>query len=91
MSLIQIIWIQQLDSPKKLGEFLFKRSIGNTINGNPLAGMINAPLVGVSSLNATIITNLPAGAAVSLHLSGLLGVTLSTTTPGATLTIIRLS
>ncbi|HDR3890243.1 TPA: hypothetical protein QCO65_004760 [Bacillus cereus] len=53
--------------------------------------MINAPLVGVSSLNATIITNLPAGAAVSLHLSGLLGVTLSTTTPGATLTIIRLS
>ena len=61
------------------------------INGSPLAGTINAPLVGVSSFNATIITNLPAGAAVSLHLSGLLGVTLSTITPGATLTIIRLS
>ncbi|WP_436865401.1 BclA C-terminal domain-containing protein [Bacillus fungorum] len=62
-----------------------------TVNGSPLAGTINSSLVGVSSLNATIITSLPAVAAVSLQLSGLLGVTLSTTTPGATLTIIRLS
>ncbi|EEK76662.1 hypothetical protein bcere0009_44870 [Bacillus cereus R309803] len=45
----------------------------------------------MSSLNATIITNLLAGSAISLQLSGLLGVTLSTTAPGATLTIIRLS
>lgn len=62
-----------------------------TVDGSPLAGTINSSLVGVSSLNATIITNLSAGAAISLQLSGLLGVTLSTTAPGATLTIIRLS
>ncbi|MEH7151144.1 hypothetical protein V7095_12070, partial [Bacillus thuringiensis] len=63
-----------------------------TVNGSPLAGTINAPTVATGSFSATIITNLPAGAAVSLQLFGVVAVaTLSTATPGATLTIIRLS
>ncbi|PNK48607.1 hypothetical protein CBR59_28095, partial [Bacillus thuringiensis] len=63
-----------------------------TVNGSPLAGTINAPTVATGSFSATIIANLPAGAAVSLQLFGVVAVaTLSTATPGATLTIIRLS
>ncbi|MED0818104.1 collagen-like protein, partial [Bacillus paranthracis] len=63
-----------------------------TVNGSPLAGTINSPAVATGSFNATIIANLPAGAAVSLQLFGVVAIaTLSTTTPGATLTIIRLS
>lgn len=63
-----------------------------TVNGSALSGTINAPLVATTSFGATIIANLPAGAAVSLQLNGLLTVTtLSTVTPGAVLTIIRLS
>ncbi|SCC64860.1 Uncharacterized protein BTT61001_05473 [Bacillus thuringiensis] len=63
-----------------------------TVNGSPLAGTINSPAIATGSFNATIIANLPAGAAVSLQLFGLVAIaTLSTTTPGATLTIIRLS
>ncbi|EEL03153.1 Collagen triple helix repeat domain protein [Bacillus cereus BDRD-ST196] len=63
-----------------------------TVNGSPLAGTINSPAVATGSFNATIISNLAAGSAISLQLFGLLAVaTLSTTTPGATLTIIRLS
>ena len=61
-----------------------------TINGAPLAGTINSPAVATTSFSATIITTL-AGDAISLQLFGLLAVaTLSTTTPGAVLTIIRL-
>ncbi|PFX84335.1 hypothetical protein COL38_04000 [Bacillus toyonensis] len=63
-----------------------------TINGAPLAGTINSPAVATTSFSATIITTLAAGSAISLQLFGLLAVaTLSTTTPGAVLTIIRLS
>ncbi|KXY69833.1 collagen-like protein [Bacillus sp. FSL W7-1294] len=63
-----------------------------TINGAPLAGTINSPAVATTSFSATIITTLAAGDAISLQLFGLLAVaTLSTTTPGAVLTIIRLS
>ncbi|ANP83452.1 hypothetical protein BAQ53_22125 [Bacillus sp. B25(2016b)] len=63
-----------------------------TVNGSPLAGTINAPTVATGSFSATIIANLPAGAAISLQLFGLVAIaTLSTATPGATLTIIRLS
>lgn len=63
-----------------------------TINGTPLAGTINSPAVATTSFSATIITTLAAGSAISLQLFGLLAVaTLSTTTPGAVLTIIRLS
>jgi collagen type II alpha len=63
-----------------------------TVNGSPLAGTINSPAVATGSFSATIIANLPAGAAVSLQLFGVVAVaTLSTATPGATLTIIRLS
>ncbi|HDR6341143.1 TPA: hypothetical protein QCU56_001945, partial [Bacillus thuringiensis] len=63
-----------------------------TINGGALAGTINAPAVATTSFSATIITTLAAGDAISLQLFGLLAVaTLSTTTPGAVLTIIRLS
>ncbi|MEC2123192.1 BclA C-terminal domain-containing protein, partial [Bacillus paranthracis] len=63
-----------------------------TVNGSPLAGTINAPTVATGSFSATIIANLPAGAAISLQLFGVGAVaTLSTATPGATLTIIRLS
>nr|MDX5840710.1 hypothetical protein [Bacillus cereus group sp. BfR-BA-01700] len=63
-----------------------------TVNGVQLAGTVNSPAVATGSFNATIIANLPAGAAISLQLFGLLAIaTLSTTTPGATLTIIRLS
>lgn len=63
-----------------------------TINGAPLAGTINSPALATTSFSATIITTLAAGDAISLQLFGLLAVaTLSTTTPGAVLTIIRLS
>ncbi|HDR7322164.1 MULTISPECIES: BclA C-terminal domain-containing protein [Bacillus] len=63
-----------------------------TINGAPLAGTINSPALATTSFSATIITTLAAGSAISLQLFGLLAVaTLSTTTPGAVLTIIRLS
>ncbi|PEU93542.1 collagen-like triple helix repeat-containing protein [Bacillus cereus] len=63
-----------------------------TVNGSPLAGTINAPTVATGSFSATIIANLPAGATVSLQLFGVVALaTLSTATPGATLTIIRLS
>ncbi|HDV8369768.1 TPA: collagen-like protein, partial [Bacillus cereus] len=63
-----------------------------TINGGALAGTINSPAVATTSFSATIITTLAAGDAISLQLFGLLAVaTLSTTTPGAVLTIIRLS
>ncbi|MGH0443507.1 BclA C-terminal domain-containing protein, partial [Bacillus pretiosus] len=63
-----------------------------TVNGSPLAGTINSPAIATGSFNATIIANLPAGAAISLQLFGLVAIaTLSTATPGATLTIIRLS
>ncbi|PFL44958.1 hypothetical protein COJ30_31705 [Bacillus anthracis] len=63
-----------------------------TVNGSPLAGTINAPTLATGSFSATIITSLPAGAAISLQLFGLIAIaTLSTATPGATLTIIRLS
>ncbi|CUB10382.1 Collagen triple helix repeat (20 copies) [Bacillus cereus] len=63
-----------------------------TINGAPLAGTINSPVLATTSFSATIITTLAAGSAISLQLFGLLAVaTLSTTTPGAVLTIIRLS
>ena len=63
-----------------------------TVNGSPLAGTINSPLVATTSFSATIITTLAAGDAISLQLFGILAVaTLSTTTPGAVLTIIRLS
>ncbi|WP_430981335.1 BclA C-terminal domain-containing protein, partial [Bacillus thuringiensis] len=63
-----------------------------TVNGSPLAGTINSPAVAAGSFSATIIANLPAGAAVSLQLFGVIALaTLSTATPGATLTIIRLS
>ena len=63
-----------------------------TINGAPLAGTINSPALATTSFSATIITTLAAGDAISLQLFGLLVVaTLSTTTPGAVLTIIRLS
>ncbi|MBE5104677.1 hypothetical protein IGI01_05045 [Bacillus thuringiensis] len=63
-----------------------------TVNGSPLAGTINAPVASVGSFSATIIASLPAGAAISLQLFGVAALaTLSTTTPGATLTIIRLS
>ncbi|WP_242145663.1 BclA C-terminal domain-containing protein [Bacillus cereus group sp. BfR-BA-01430] len=63
-----------------------------TVNGSPLAGTINSPLVATTSFSATIITKLAAGDAISLQLFGLLAVaTLSTSTPGAVLTIIRLS
>ncbi|MDR4164291.1 hypothetical protein FO494_07500, partial [Bacillus paranthracis] len=63
-----------------------------TVNGSPLAGTINAPTVATGSFSATIIANLPAGATVSLQLFGVVAIaTLSTATPGATLTIIRLS
>ncbi|HDR8091691.1 TPA: exosporium leader peptide-containing protein [Bacillus cereus] len=63
-----------------------------TVKGSPLAGTINAPTVATGSFSATIIANLPAGAAISLQLFGLVAIaTLSTATPGATLTIIRLS
>ncbi|SDL61131.1 Collagen triple helix repeat-containing protein, partial [Bacillus toyonensis] len=63
-----------------------------TVNGSPLAGTINSPAVATGSFSATIIANLPAGAAVSLQLFGVVALaTLSTATPGATLTIIRLS
>ncbi|EMA6342737.1 hypothetical protein ACO11K_001584 [Bacillus cytotoxicus] len=63
-----------------------------TVNGSPLAGTINSPLVATTSFSATIITTLAAGDAISLQLFGLLAVaTLSTSTPGAVLTIIRLS
>ena len=62
-----------------------------TINGAPLAGTINSPALATTSFSATIITTLAAGSAISLQLFGLLAVaTLSTTTPGAVLTIIRL-
>ena len=62
-----------------------------TVNSSPLAGTIN-PTVATGSFSATIIANLPAGAAVSLQLFGVVALaTLSTATPGATLTIIRLS
>ncbi|MFV1029327.1 collagen-like protein, partial [Bacillus tropicus] len=63
-----------------------------TINGAQLAGTVNAPALATTSFSATIITTLAAGDAISLQLFGLLAVaTLSTTTPGAVLTIIRLS
>jgi len=63
-----------------------------TINGAPLAGTINSPALATTSFSATIITTLAAGSAISLQLFGVLAVaTLSTTTPGAVLTIIRLS
>ncbi|MBL3791559.1 collagen-like protein, partial [Bacillus cereus] len=63
-----------------------------TVNGSPLAGTINSPTVATGSFSATIIASLPAGAAVSLQLFGVVALaTLSTVTPGATLTIIRLS
>ncbi|BCC43319.1 hypothetical protein BCJMU51_4515 [Bacillus cereus] len=63
-----------------------------TINGAPLAGTINSPALATTSFSATIITTLAAGSAISLQLFGLLAIaTLSTTTPGAVLTIIRLS
>ncbi|PGB73112.1 BclA C-terminal domain-containing protein [Bacillus wiedmannii] len=63
-----------------------------TINGAPLAGTINSPALATTSFSATIITTLAAGSAISLQLFGLVAVaTLSTTTPGAVLTIIRLS
>ncbi|PHD65590.1 hypothetical protein COF61_12045 [Bacillus toyonensis] len=63
-----------------------------TINGAPLAGTINSPALATTSFSATIITTLAVGSAISLQLFGLLAVaTLSTTTPGAVLTIIRLS
>ncbi|MGG5760077.1 BclA C-terminal domain-containing protein [Bacillus proteolyticus] len=63
-----------------------------TINGAPLTGTINAPALATTSFSATIITTLAAGSAISLQLFGLLAVaTLSTNTPGAVLTIIRLS
>ncbi|MDF9517202.1 BclA C-terminal domain-containing protein, partial [Bacillus cereus] len=63
-----------------------------TVNGSPLAGTINSPTVAAGSFSATIIASLPAGAAVSLQLFGVVALaTLSTATPGATLTIIRLS
>ncbi|HEF5234398.1 TPA: collagen-like protein, partial [Bacillus cereus] len=63
-----------------------------TVNGSPLAGTINSPTVATGSFSATIIASLPAGAAVSLQLFGVVALaTLSTATPGATLTIIRLS
>ncbi|MGQ0454338.1 BclA C-terminal domain-containing protein, partial [Bacillus sp. SS-TM] len=53
---------------------------------------LNEPVATVGAFSATIIANLPAGAAVSLQLFGVVAVaTLSTATPGATLTIIRLS
>ena len=41
-----------------------------TVNGSPLAGTINSPTVATGSFSATIIASLPAGAAVSLQLFG---------------------
>ncbi|WP_415782897.1 BclA C-terminal domain-containing protein, partial [Bacillus manliponensis] len=63
-----------------------------TVNGAPLAGTINSPAVAATSFSAMIITNIPAGATISLQLFGLVAVaTLSTATPGAAVTIIRVS
>ncbi|MCU5005505.1 hypothetical protein OCD90_07540, partial [Bacillus pacificus] len=62
------------------------------VNGAALSGTVNSPAVATTAFSATVIASIPAGATISLQLFGLIAIaTLSTTTPGAVLTIIRLS
>ncbi|MNC44187.1 hypothetical protein D3C75_930840 [compost metagenome] len=60
------------------------------INGTTSAALTNSPTLATNRLEGDAIVTLPAGATISLFLTGIVAL-IALVSPGATLTIVRLS